>query len=885
MARRYAAPVEARTPKTPKERKLMLELYTPQEWQMEVHQCGARFRCVVCGRRAGKSYCGVNEIASYSWENVEYPSWWVAPTYGQAEKGFTVCLQKFESAIRSKTQAQGRMTITWKSGGKTVFQSAERYENLRGEGVGLMVLDEAAFMARAAWEQVLRPMLSDTMGRALFTTTPKGKNWVYGIFQRGEDPNQPDYASFKVPTVTSIYVPDSEVEEAKNTLPADVFAQEYCHLGSTQVAGADGAPLRFCDLSPGTELLYGDGLDARKCTVSVFRSTGTKPVVTVVTESGMPLTASSGHKVRTRRGKQAIEAAETLHYVEVPRYSARREEALARLVGYGIGDGSMTMRRSRYVKKNGDVSLYGAYPQASFYAKDRAELERVAADFVVSGLRDTPPSVLVKKGNATVVDTCQIHCSHAAAQGLIDAGFPVGNRVNMEFDVPDWVLSGSDSVKREFLAGLWGAEGASLRPAISATGRGTSPCSVVLSMSKRYGVGGGVFFLQLKQLMADLGVQATVTQSRVKGMSVWHLYVKPKQENVITFLETVGYRYAARKERLAFEWLLYLRAKVYSAKRRGEEARRMSDQGKSNADIGRALGCTAGQAWNVVRDGAKRPAWGFPAFVEWTDERRGDGGIYVAVTERTNGDHQEVFNITVDSPDHSYLLADGLDNFNCADFLDEAAGVFHGVSACVHGELYEPKPATAGHAPHRYAIGVDLAKHSDFTVIIVIDLDATWDGQVVPHVCGFTRMNTLDWNLQMDMIAQQSALYGGAPVLLDSTGIGDPIHDFLRAKGIPVFPYLLVGQRKVQLIQNLSVTIQTRGVSYPDLPVLLGELSAYQYTISPSGGFTYSAPDGEHDDTVISLALAVWAAQHPVTGLTTRFVVEEDPLEDMISPY
>jgi hypothetical protein len=118
-------------------------------------------------------------------------------------------------------------------------------------------------------------------------------------------------------------------------------------------------------------------------------------------------------------------------------------------------------------------------------------------------------------------------------------------------------------------------------------------------------------------------------------------------------------------------------------------------------------------------------------------------------------------------------------------------------------------------------------------------------------------------------------------VLLDSTGIGDPIHDFLRAKGVPVFPYLLVGQRKVQLIQNLSVTIQTKAVSFPNIPVLRQELSAYQYTISPSGGFTYSAPDGEHDDTVIALALAVWCAQHPVVTTTPRFIVESD---ELISP-
>ena len=167
-----------------KGRELVLELYTPQDWQREVHLCPARFRVVVCGRRAGKSYAGVNELAKYSWENPELPSWWVAPTYGQAAKGFTVCLDKFESAIKSKRMASGQMSITWSSGGKSRFVSTERYENLRGEGVGLMVLDEAAFMPRAAWEQVLRPMLTDTMGRALFATTPRGKNWLYGLYKR-----------------------------------------------------------------------------------------------------------------------------------------------------------------------------------------------------------------------------------------------------------------------------------------------------------------------------------------------------------------------------------------------------------------------------------------------------------------------------------------------------------------------------------------------------------------------------------------------------------------------------------------------------------------------------------------------------------------------------
>lgn len=881
MARRYAAPPEARQPKRPKERKLLLELYVPQPWQLKVHQCSARFRCVVCGRRAGKSYAGVNEIAAYSWENTEYPSWWVAPTYGQAEKGFTVCTQKFESAIKSKTAASGRMTITWKSGGRTVFQSAERYENLRGEGVGLMVLDEAAFMARAAWEQVLRPMLSDTGGRALFTTTPKGKNWVYGIYQRGEDPDQPDYASFRVPTAESIYVPDSEVEEARNTLPADVFAQEYCHLGETQVARSDGTACRFRDLSVGDELLYCEGGEIKPCRVTKFRPTGAKPIVTIRTESGTTLATSEGHKIRTLAGKQAIEDAKSVHYAPVPRYSSDPKEALARLVGYGIGDGSMTFRRSRYVKKSGDVSVYAPYPQASFYAKERKDLERVADDLVVAGLRELPPTVLVKKGNDRVADTFQIHVTHGAAQGLIDAGFPVGNRVMQEFDVPGWIMSGTGALKREFLAGLWGAEGASLRPE---TKYGKSPSSLALTMSKAFGVRGALFFLHLKRMMGDLNVRATVTRSKACERDLYHLYVKSNKDDVIAFLDGIAYRYASRKEHLAFEWVLYLRAKNHAALRRTAIAREMHDRGESRSDIGKALDCCLSQGVNIVKGGTVGPGWKFPAFKEWVEQRRGDGGMYLAVDECSVGTYQDVFNITVDSPDHSYLLADGLDNFNCADFLDEAAGVFHGVEACVHGELYEPG-ITPDIINHRYAIGVDLAKHSDFSVIFAIDIDATREGVVTPHICGYQRLNTLDWQLQMDLIAQTSALYGNAPVLIDSSGIGDPIHDFLRARGVPVYPYLLTGQRKTQLIQNLSVSIQTKVVSFPDLPVLRQELSQYQYTITPSGGFSYSAPDGEHDDTVIALALATWAAQHYPSQGTPRFIVNEDPREDMISPF
>ena len=74
---------------------------------------------------------------------------------------------------------------------------------------------------------VLRPTIAQTLGWAVFVSTPKGRNWFYDLFTRGLDPSETDYASFRFPSNASPYFPAKEWEEAKRTLPEDVFRQEY----------------------------------------------------------------------------------------------------------------------------------------------------------------------------------------------------------------------------------------------------------------------------------------------------------------------------------------------------------------------------------------------------------------------------------------------------------------------------------------------------------------------------------------------------------------------------------------------------------------------------------------------------------------------------------
>lgn len=239
----------ARTVKPPTHQDVKIRLYSPHAGQAELHRSEARFRLAVCGRRWGKTMGASNDLAKFCWENpvwrgldglqaaVPTMTWWVAPTYQQTKKAFDMISTMFAGAIAKKRSAVGQMAVYWKNGAITEFKSTERYDNLRGEGVRFMVIDEAAMIPKAAWEEVLRPMLSDTMGRALIISTPKGKNWFYALYLRGADPEQTEYESFNFPTASSPYIAASEVEFARETLPEDTFAQEYLGQFLDEAAG------------------------------------------------------------------------------------------------------------------------------------------------------------------------------------------------------------------------------------------------------------------------------------------------------------------------------------------------------------------------------------------------------------------------------------------------------------------------------------------------------------------------------------------------------------------------------------------------------------------------------------------------------------------------
>jgi len=116
--------------------------------------------------------------------------------------------------------------VIFPNGGEVSVRSADNPDSLRGEGLNLGVLDEIAYMQEEAWSEAIRPALSDKQGKAIFISTPKGRNWFWRLWQKGLG-DDPDWRSWQRPTSDNPFILPKEIEDAKKDLPELTFEQEY----------------------------------------------------------------------------------------------------------------------------------------------------------------------------------------------------------------------------------------------------------------------------------------------------------------------------------------------------------------------------------------------------------------------------------------------------------------------------------------------------------------------------------------------------------------------------------------------------------------------------------------------------------------------------------
>jgi phage FluMu gp28-like protein len=180
-----------------------------------------------------------------------------------------------------------------------------------------------------------------------------------------------------------------------------------------------------------------------------------------------------------------------------------------------------------------------------------------------------------------------------------------------------------------------------------------------------------------------------------------------------------------------------------------------------------------------------------------------------------------------------------------AHFIDSGGEVFRNISDCIGGELRPPKTG------QRYYAGVDLARTVDYSVVCILNQDR--------QLVAFDRFNTLSWKVQKDRIISLCKRYD-AHTLVDSTGVGDPIYDDLCRAGLGVESFKFSNLSKRQIVEALAMVIDRAEIRFPEIPELINELEIFTFDETSSGLIRYAAPDGMHDDIVMAMALANWAA-------------------------
>jgi len=156
--------------------------------------------------------------------------------------------------------------------------------------------------------------------------------------------------------------------------------------------------------------------------------------------------------------------------------------------------------------------------------------------------------------------------------------------------------------------------------------------------------------------------------------------------------------------------------------------------------------------------------------------------------------------------------------------------------------------------------GIDLGRYRDSTIIIVLE-KAGEDYLKIVFVKEFV---DVDMVYQREYIAKLIDTLSPVRVLIDKTGIGIPIYDFLVEKHVNVEGLTITQNLKEAIILNLYNYIRSRRIKIPvDCEELIRQLQQFKKIQDKTGRTRYEAPPGWHDDYVIALALAVYAASNP----------------------
>ena len=204
---------------------LTITLPKLHEAQLEINGTSKRFNVLACGRRFGKTKLAINKVVEPALGGK--PAAWFAPTYKLLLEPWRELKSALKPIVSRVSEQERRIELI--TGGSIDFWSLDAPDAGRGYKYARAILDEAAMVRdlEEAWTQCIRATLSDFRGDAWFLSTPKGRNFFWQCWTKGQDSLNEEWQSWRFPTLSNPYIHPDEVEAARRGLPERPFQQEY----------------------------------------------------------------------------------------------------------------------------------------------------------------------------------------------------------------------------------------------------------------------------------------------------------------------------------------------------------------------------------------------------------------------------------------------------------------------------------------------------------------------------------------------------------------------------------------------------------------------------------------------------------------------------------
>lgn len=221
--------------------------YAPRPLQRVLHDAldSHRFSVAVCHRRFGKTVLAVNHLqkAALTCTKQRPRFAYVAPTYRQGKAIAWDYMKYYAAVVPGHKVNESELRIDFVNGGQVRIYGADNPDSLRGIYLDGVVLDEYGLQPPGIFSEVVRPLLSDRLGWALFIGTPSGKNQFYDvIYGDGKDwvgaKHEPSwfYAEYKA-SQTGL-IAESELASARASMTKDEYDQEWECSFEASVRGA-----------------------------------------------------------------------------------------------------------------------------------------------------------------------------------------------------------------------------------------------------------------------------------------------------------------------------------------------------------------------------------------------------------------------------------------------------------------------------------------------------------------------------------------------------------------------------------------------------------------------------------------------------------------------